>query len=263
MQTISKEGEKEMAERVTSRSNPLVKQIRDLAARGAYRREKGQFLCDGSKLLEEALRWGTSVETVVCTKPEELPPLPDGVRVVEVPQDVMESISPMKTPQGVIALCAIPRQEMPARLEGRRYIALDGVQDPGNVGTVIRTADAFNADGVLLLPGCADPYAPKTVRASMGAIFRRPVWQCRADELEGLVRRSGLRLYGAALRDDTADVRSLDWNGAVIAVGSEGQGLSEAVLKICDAAVKIPMSERCESLNAAVAASILLWEGYR
>lgn len=261
--TLWERGETEMAERITSRSNPLMKHIRALAASGEYRRGQGQFLCDSPKLLEEALRWGAGVETVVCTEGIELPPLPDNVRLVQVPRDVMESVSPMKTPQGVLFLCAMPRQELPERLEGRRYVVLDGVQDPGNVGTVLRTADAFEADGTVLLPGCADPYAPKTVRASMGALFRRPVWQCTAEALGALLRRSGLKLYGAALRDDTADARTMDYDGAAVAIGSEGQGLSREVLALCDATVKIPMSERCESLNAAAAAAILLWEAYR
>ena len=252
-----------MAERILSRTNPLMKHIRSLAASGAYRREQGQFLCDSPKLLQEALRWGADVTAVVSTEGEELPPLPEGVRAVEVPRDVMESVSPMKTPQGVLFLCNIPRRELPEKLTGRHYVALDGVQDPGNVGTVLRTADAFDADGLLLLPGCADPYSPKTVRASMGAIFRRPVWQCSPEELHGLLKRSGLRLYGAALRSDTADARDLNYDGAVVAIGSEGQGLSRTVLDLCDATVRIPMSERCESLNAAVAAAVLLWEGYR
>ena len=264
MQSISRgEGENQVAQRIVSRGNPLMKHIRALAASGSYRRQQGQFLCDSPKLLAEALRWHAGLETVVCTRPETLPALPEGTRCVEVPQDVMEAVSPMKTPQGVLFICAMPRQELPEKLHGRRYVVLDGVQDPGNVGTVLRAADAFDADGLLLLPGCADPYAPKTLRASMGAVFRRPVWQCEAGEMGELLRRSGLRLYGAALRQDTVDARSVSYDGAAVAIGSEGRGLSDEVLALCDATVKIPMSERCESLNAAVAAAILLWEAYR
>ena len=264
MQSISRgEGESVMAERIVSRSNPLMKHVRALAASGSYRRQQGQFLCDSPKLLEEALRWNAAVETVVCTEPDSLPPLPEDVRCVEVPRNVMEAISPVKTPQGVLFVCTMPRQDLPEKLPGRRYVVLDGVQDPGNVGTVLRTADAFDADGLLLLPGCADPYSPKTIRASMGAIFRRPVWQCAADEMSALLRRSGLRLYGAALRQDTVDARTVSYDGAAVAIGSEGRGLSEEVLALCDATVKIPMSQRCESLNAAMAATILLWEAYR
>lgn len=98
--------------------------------------------------------------------------LPDGihagVRLVEVPEDVMQLISPAKTPQGVVFTCRLPRTECPQTLTGARYLALDGVQDPGNVGTILRTLDAFEADGLVLLPGCADPFSPKTVRSSMG-----------------------------------------------------------------------------------------------
>ncbi|MBE6990814.1 MAG: RNA methyltransferase [Ruminococcaceae bacterium] len=252
-----------MAERIVSRTNPLVKHLRALAASGSYRRAQGQFLCDSPKLLEEALRWNAVIYTVVCTDAAALPPLPASVRRVEVSGDVMAAVSPVKTPQGVLCVCSLPTAELPPRLEGRRYVVLDGVQDPGNVGTVLRTADAFETDGLILLPGCADPYSPKTVRASMGAVFRRPVWQCTAAELKELLARSGLRLYGAALGSGAVDARELDYGGAAIAIGSEGSGLSREVLALCDGTVRIPMSERCESLNAAVAAAVLLWEAYR
>ena len=132
-----------------------------------------------------------------------------------------------------------------------------------NVGAVLRTLDAFDGDGLFLLPGCADPYSPKTLRSSMGALFRRPVWSCSASELCRLLQRSGLPLYGAALRLDTLDARTVDLTRAAVAIGSEGRGLSQELLALCDGTVRIPMSPRCESLNAAVAASVLLWEGYR
>lgn len=112
----------------------------------------------------------------------------------------METISPMNTPQGALFLARLPETTLPERLEGRRYLVLDGVQDPGNVGTIWRTADALGADGLLLVNGCADPYGPKTVRASMGACFRLPVWEAGPEELCALLERSGLPLYATALR---------------------------------------------------------------
>ena len=142
-------------------------------------------------------------------------------------------------------------------------MVLDGVQDPGNVGTVLRTLDAFDADGLLLTGGCADPFGPKTVRASMGAVFRRPVWTCTGQELHTLLRRSGIPLYGAALRADTMDARAVELSRAAVAIGSEGRGLSREVLNLCDQTIRIPMSDRCESLNAAIAAAVLLWESWR
>ena len=151
----------------------------------------------------------------------------------------------------------------PETLPGRRDVVLDGVQDPGNVGTVLRTLDAFDADGLLLTGGCADPFGPKTVRASMGAVFRRPVWSVTPEELGDLQRRSGIPLYGAALRPDAMDARQADYSRCALAIGSEGRGLSREVLDLCDKTVLIPMSPRCESLNAAIAAAVLLWESWR
>ena len=140
---------------------------------------------------------------------------------------------------------------------------LDGVQDPGNVGTILRTADAFDCDGVFLVNACADPYSPKTARATMGAVFRRDVYQCTADELCALLQKCGLPLYGTALRNDTVSLRDAELSRAAVAVGSEGRGLSAEILSKCEKTIKIPMSPRCESLNAAVAASVVLWEMYR
>ena len=161
-----------MAERITSRANPLMAHIRRLASSRSSRYEAGEYLGDGVKLLEEAARWGAPLTAVVYTPGTALPALPAGVRLVEVPADVMRSVSPMEAPQGALFLARIPDLTPPEALPGKRYLALEGVQDPGNVGTILRTADAFGADGLLLLPGCADLYNHKTVRSSMGAPWR-------------------------------------------------------------------------------------------
>ena len=248
-------------EKITSRTNPLCTHLRKLGSSAAYRRREGQFLCDSPKLVAEALCWRPElVKTVVCTAGAELPELPAGVRVVEVPGDVMESVSPAKTPQGVLAVCTIPEQPFPKTLTGSHYVLLDGVQDPGNVGTILRTADAFWVDGIFLVNGCADLYGPKTVRASMGAVFRCPVWSADADTVKNLLESSGIPLYGAALREDTLDARDVDYAKAAVGIGSEGRGLSQQVLDLCDRTVRIPMRDHCESLNAAAAATVLLWE---
>ena len=250
-------------EKITSRGNALLAHMKKLAASAGYRREQGVFLCDSPKLLTEAVKWRAPVREVAVTAGVPLPPLPPEVRTVEVPEDVMSSISPMKTPQGALFTCAMPDTAPPEILPGTRYLVLDGVQDPGNVGTILRTLDAFDFDGLLLLEGCADPWSVKTVRASMGAVFRRPVWCLPAVVLPGLLARSGLPLYGTALQEDTEDVRQVSLERCAVAIGSEGQGLSGTVLAMCRKTLKIPMSERCESLNAAIAAAVLLWESYR
>ena len=229
-------------EHITSRQNALMTHIRKLNASRAYRRASGEYLCDGVKLLEEALRWNAPLKTVVLSEGVDAPALPSGVRAVQVPADVMRSISPMETPQGALFTVRLPDTALPETLSGAHYLVLDGVQDPGNVGTILRTADAFDCDGVFLVNACADPYSPKTARATMGAVFRRDVYQCT---------------------NDTVSLRDAELSRAAVAIGSEGRGLSAETLSKCEKTIKIPMSPRCESLNAAVAASVVLWEMYR
>ena len=245
---------------ITSRQNPLMTHLRKLASSRSYRKKSGEYLCDGTKLLDEALKWGAPVQTAVFSDGVEIPTLPDTVRAVRVSGDLMRSVSPMETPQGALFTVALPETKLPETLAGKHYLVLDGVQDPGNVGTILRTADALFCDGLLLVGGCADPWQPKAVRASMGAVLRCPVWSCTAEEAKGLLSRSGIPLYGAALRQDTLDARDIPEGKAAIAIGSEGRGLSEEMLALCDATVRIPMAEHCESLNAAAAAAVLLWE---
>ena len=247
-------------EQITSRKNPLITHIRKLTGDRTYRRECGEYLGDGVKLLEEAVKWGAPITCVVCTAGTALPALPDGVRMVEVPEDVMGSISPMKAPQGALFLCRMPKQETEEKLPGQRYLVLDGLQDPGNVGTIWRTSDALGADGLLLTDGCADPWNHKTVRATMGACFRLPVYEVKRQDLSALLERSALPLYATALREDTLDLRDADLSRCAVVIGSEGRGVSEEVLAMSEKALKIPMRERCESLNAAAAATVVLWE---
>ena len=250
-------------ETITSRHNALLTHLRKLASSRAYRDECSEYLGDGVKLLREAAQWGAPLQTAVFSEDVEIPELPDGVRVVRVSAELMRSVSPSETPQGALFTARLERPPLPELLTGTHYLVLDGVQDPGNVGTILRTADAFACDGVFLVNACADLYNPKTVRATMGAIFRCRVWTCAAAELAALLQKSNLPLYGAALRGDTVSLRDADLRRAAAAIGSEGRGLSDELLNLCDRTVKIPMSERCESLNAAIAASVLLWEMYR
>lgn len=250
-------------ETITSRSNPLIARIRRLERDRAYRRETGLYLCDGRKLYAEAVRWSAPVDTVLFTPGQQPETLSPAVRYVQVPEGVMEAVSPARTPQGLLFLCRTPEPVPPKTLDGSRYLVLDGLQDPGNVGTIWRTADAFGADGLLLTHHCADPWHWKTVRATMGAAFRLPVWEVEAEELAPLLEASGLPLYGTALREDTVDIRSFKEGRAAVVIGSEGQGGSPEVLSLCRQTLKIPMEPKCESLNAAAAAAVVLWELYR
>ena len=246
---------------ITSRKNPLLVKIRQLAAGGSReRRRAGEYLGDGTKLLEEALKWHVPLTAVAVSEGLDLPELPPQVRAVQVPRDVMETISPMKSPQGALFLAQLPATEPPETLEGGRWLVLDGVQDPGNVGTIWRTADALGADGLLLVNGCADPYGPKAVRASMGACFRLPVYETDVDRLCAILERSRLSLSATALREDTVSLERAELSRGAVVIGSEGRGVSPALRAGCGETITIPMRERCESLNAAAAAAIVLWE---
>ena len=250
-------------EYIASRSNPLCVHLKKLAADRAYREERGEFLCDSPKLLGEAARWGAAVSAVVYTRPELLPKgLPGGIRLVEVSESVMQAVSPMKTPQGVVFSCRMPPEPEAEYLAPARYLLLEGVQDPGNVGTILRTADAFGWE-CILLEGCADLYSPKTLRAAMGVHFRSEVQRMPLERAAELVCGSGLPLYATALREETVDIRRADLSQCAVLIGSEGRGVSARALELCTGTLKIPMEPCCESLNAAVAAAVVLWEGYR
>lgn len=251
-------------EHITSRSNALITRIRKLVAERKHRRREGVMVCEGPKMLGEALRWGAALDTVVWEAGKaRAQDIPDGVRQVEVPGDLLAALAPTQTPQGVLFLCQLPERALPEKLEGRRYLVLDGVQDPGNVGTILRTADAFECDGVFLVNACADLFNPKTARATMGAIFRREAYSVTPEELFALLSKSNIPLYGTALREDTVPLSDANLSKAAVAIGSEGRGLSQQMLDECAKTLKIPMSPRCESLNAAIAATVVLWEMYR
>ena len=248
------------AETITSRTNPLVTRMRKLNGKRAQRRAEGVFCGEGPKLLAEALKWGAELETVIFAQGTTLPELPSSVRLVEVPDALLAAVADTETPQGVVFLCKGSSLALPERLPGERYLVLDGVQDPGNVGTIWRTADAFGADGLILCNGCADPWGPKTVRATMGAVFRLPVWEAELDQAAAVLAAEGIPLYATALREDTVDVRTVGLDRSAVIIGSEGRGVSQRALELCSRTVRIPMRERCESLNAAMAACAVLWE---
>ena len=245
-----------MEERITSRINPLLQQVKKLLTSKKAREEAGLFVSDGTKLLEEAVKYYPGLETVILSDGIQAN-LPDQVRVVRVPGDVMESISPMQAPQGALFLCRLP--EKTAFLPKPGMLLLDGIQDPGNLGTMLRTADALGVS-VALLEGCADPYSHKVVRSSMGAVFRTPVVQTKWEEVKASCVLAGIPVAVTALSDRASDIRAADVKKMAVVIGSEGQGVRKEILENADAELIIPMTAHCESLNAAVAAAIVMWQ---
>lgn len=250
---------------ITSRENPRIKRACALRDSEKQRAAAGLFFAEGPKLCLELAR-GCRAAELYATAPAlaHTPALAGlGPAVVEITQPVAEKLAGTRSTQGVFALFETPATD-PALLlaAARRILALEAVQDPGNVGTLLRSAAAFGFDAVLLGPGCAAPFSPKVLRASMGAAGRLPLGVC-ADlpAALGALRGRGVACLAAALyKARPLDAVGTQFPGGVcVVIGSEGQGLSDAAIAACSAAVRIPMTDRVESLNAGVAGSILLW----
>jgi RNA methyltransferase, TrmH family len=223
---------------ITSRHNPLIKRIRE-----AIREHRDEIVIEGPKAVSDAIAGGWKAIVVV-------------ERNVDVGEAAFDALAETRQPQGVIGLFERPRASAAAILARRDTIAvaLDGVQDPGNVGTIVRLAAAFDAGGVLLLPGCADAYAPKAIRSSAGAILTVPVATITEQELI----ESGVPLVSTAMNGAAIDPPA---RNAVLVFGNEGSGVSETLLRH-STLLSILMSGRVESLNVASSAAILLARSY-
>ena len=242
--------------KITSRKNAFVQQVRRLLTSRKERQQAGLFVADGTKLLQEAVRFWDGLDTVILTEGVEAQ-VPEHVRVVTVSREIMEYISPMETPQGALFLCKLPQQTDFTPKPG--MLLLDGIQDPGNIGTILRTADALDVP-VVLLEGCADPYSHKVVRSSMGAVFRTHVIQSNWETVKKACDDAGIAIGVTALSDRAKDLRQSDLKSMAVVIGSEGQGVRREILESAGAELIIPMNPHCESLNAAVAATIVMWQ---
>ena len=245
-----------MEERITSRRNPLVQQVKKLLTSKREREKLGLFVSDGTKLLEEAVRYCPGLHTVFLSEGVEVR-VPESCRVIRVSREVMEAISPMENPQGAVFLCKLPEKREFRPEKG--MLLLDGIQDPGNLGTILRTADAWNVP-VALLEGCADPFSHKVVRSSMGAVFRTPVtvtdWQTAKESCA----RAGIPVAVTALNHRAEDIRKAEVAAMAVVIGSEGQGVRREILESAGHCLIIPMNDHCESLNAAIAAATVMWQ---
>lgn len=245
-----------METRIISRKNPYLQQVKKLLSSHKERENTGLFVADGTKLLQEAVQYFPGLDTVILSDGVEAE-IPEGVKIIRVPGDVMESISPMASPQGAVFVCRLPEKRVFRPCAP--MLLLDGIQDPGNLGTILRTADAMNVQ-VALLEGCADPYSHKVVRASMGAVLRRDVVQTTWEAASAALKAAGIPVAVTALSDRADDIRNADVAHMAVVIGSEGQGVRNEVLQSADAELIIPMNKHCESLNAAIAAAIVMWQ---
>lgn len=261
---------------ITSAANPRVKAWSALLTKRG-RDEQSAFLLEGVHLIQEALRSQAKVQAVLYAVDRELPQeletyrsgamAEEGRRIewVGVSEAILGKCTETKTPQGVVAVCAKPAHDALVFLRhtSALVVAVDGVQDPGNLGTIIRTADAAGATGVLLGQGTVDLYNPKTVRSTMGSLFHLPVAECDLKELLPAAAGQGIRLVGTRL-DARRHCYELDLRQPVwFLVGNEGSGLSPELAAYVNEDIIIPMPGQAESLNVAMATGILLYEAVR
>ncbi len=242
---------------ITSRENPQVKQVCALMGSAKKRRTEGLFVCEGFTLLEEALRRGLQPRAVYCLEElaHRLPGLDCPCALVN--RSVLEKLSDVPTPQGVVFTLPLPEKQ--SSLSGSRFLALDSLRDPGNMGTVLRTADAFGLDGVILLGDCVDVYSPKVVRSAMGSLFSTALYTMTAGELRRQLDGLDLPLYAATLAPDSRPVTEVSLKRCCVIVGNEARGVAPETVEQCTGSVIIPI-QNAESLNAGIAAGILMWE---
>ena len=256
---------------ITSRDNPLIKEYARLAADAAFRRESGLFALEGARLCADAAASGAAVRTVLYTARAAeqygayLGPLlsvcPD---CREIAAPLAGRLSDTQTPQGIFCICRRLDNRLPLGKIKRngRYLLLEDVQDPGNLGTIVRTAEAFGIDGLFLTAGCCDLYNPKVLRGSMGGVLR--LASARTEDPSSLLaclREKGLSAFACVADAGARPVHQTRLGeGCVCLIGNEGAGLRPETAALCDERITIPMKGRAESLNASIAAAIVLWE---
>lgn len=252
------------AEIITSLQNPQVKLWRTLNRSRAERVKSGLYLAEGEHMAGEALQEEKALALLVSQQAEDkyaaLIRAADTLPVYLLADYVMAAICDAKTPQGVAAVCAYPQDADVASL-GHWLVALDGVQDPGNVGTIIRTMDAAGFTGLLMDEKTADPYAPKPLRASMGGVFRIPALRCESlpQQLDALAK-AGYAVIAGDLHGQPFYDRPPAPDRVCVVIGNEGAGVSPAVLEKATLRLKLPIPGKAESLNAAVAGSIMMYD---
>lgn len=260
--------------KITSRDNPSVRRAVRLMTNARERRKSGLIICEGARLCRDAAESGVVGEELFC-KAGALEKYADYVEglvescraVYEITDDIADKISDTESTQGIFLVAKSPEIESDLQqlsVTGK-YVLLENLQDPSNVGAAFRTAEALGIDGVILTENCASCFAPKALRAGMGAMFRIPIYRtaCAAEDMRAAAER-GMRPMAAVPRGDSLDVTAIhSFEGAVMCIGNEGNGLTEALIAACSQCVTIPMNGRAESLNAATAAAILMWEMVR
>jgi TrmH family RNA methyltransferase len=261
-------------ERITSTRNSRVKDWAALKQK-KFRETTGLFLIEGIRIVEDALESNAPIETVLVQ--EDLIPSgkadkilnllqSQGLELIEVTQPVIEHMSDTKTPQGVIAVGRQFQHDPVGLISGKEnplYLIIDSIQDPGNLGTMIRSADAVGATGVFVGSDSVDIYNPKVLRATMGSLFHLPVLETPLSEIFQLLKQNHVKVVGTSTEAEK-DLFGADLTGGTaIVIGSEAHGISEEIRQYIDTWTSVPMPGKAESLNAAIASSVILYEALR
>lgn len=257
-------------EKITGKNNDIIKGVKKLFTSSKLRREQGLFVLEGARLVFDVLNSFYEVKYFFVTEKSFEKYKESAKRLADISEkaylisdDIADRLSETQSTQGIFAVCKMKNEDLKIDLNGK-YIALDNVQDPGNLGTIIRTADAFGIDGIITGGGC-DVFNPKVLRSSMGSVLRMKIKdsQVLASSLDDL-RKSGMAVLGTSPDANAEKITDVNFSGGCVCViGNEANGISDDVKESCSEIITIPMQGRAESLNASIAAAVVMWEMLR
>lgn len=256
--------------KLESIENPEVKKVSKLLNSKKFREKENKFVIEGARLCEDAANSGIIIEKFFYTEKarNKYKKIIDKIEKVAkdsflVSEKIINFISDTKTPQGLVCVCKQfdDNFKIEKVKNSRKLIALENIQDPSNLGTIFRTAEALGIDGIILANDCCDIFSSKVLRGSMGAIFRVPIYIFESTKDVFDLFEKDFDIYGAVPDKNAKDIKKIDFSKkSIVIIGNEGNGLKEETIKKCKEKVTIPMKGRAESLNAAVAASVIIWE---
>ncbi|MEQ6375712.1 RNA methyltransferase [Bacillaceae bacterium S4-13-56] len=246
-----------MNDLITSKQNPKMKEWKKLKQK-KERYKTQRYLVEGEHLIEEAIQSNVTVETIIIEESYQgHVPISSNIQIYTVTKTLFQEISDTESPQGIAGIVVMNAEELPA--ESQRILLLDRIQDPGNLGTMIRTADAAGFDAVVLGDGCVDLFNSKVIRSTQGSLFHLPFLQKSLEEIIPTLKKSGFQVWGTALENSSPYQEATPTLPLALLLGNEGAGVSKDLLELTDHNVKIPIYGKAESLNVSIAAAILMY----
>lgn len=251
---------------IESLQNPKVKSWAELQSKKGREKHRA-YLIEGVRLVEEAIASNAPIEAIIWQADKKFPflnSLPTYIEQWQVTEAIIKKLGTTEQSQGILAVVSIAEPKLwEKQLTGNLFLLVDGVQDPGNLGTIIRSADAAGVDAIFLGDGTVDLYNPKTVRSTMGSLYHLPIYTLSLDVAIAMLKEQGVMIYASSLDTDVSYNQLSYPDKVAIIVGNEGNGISKEILDVADFKVKIPIYGKAESLNVAIATSLLLYEARR